>query len=126
MCLNQTRCHRRPTRSPVSVPITLAYYKTRQSLHRVRQQIRQGQNPVRIEIITDVRPSMNYSNLSSKWNSTVPHSATSTVCECLLEHNMPAITDTVYHERRLQQDRQYTYNVILRRLRASIVAAEKQ
>ena len=115
------------TSSPYhSVPTTLASYKTRKSLHRARQQIRWGQNQLRIEIIIDFLPSMNYSNLSSKWNSTVPHSATSTVCECLLEHNVQAITDTVYHKRRLQQDRQYTYNVLLRRLRATIVAVEKQ
>ena len=93
---------RRPVRIPVSVPTTLACYRTRQSLHRARQQIRQGQNQLRIKIIIDIRPSMNYSSLSSNWNSTVPHSATSAVCECLLEHNVPVITNTVYHKRRLQ------------------------
>jgi small basic protein len=67
---------------------------------------------------------MNYSNLSSKWNSTVLHSATPTVCECLLAHNVPAVTDTVCHKLRWQLDRQYTCNVILRRLCASFVAAE--
>ena len=61
----------------------------------------QGKNTLWAEVIIEARkPSMNYRDLSSKWNSkyvhfTVPHSAISTGYECLLEYNVPIITDVL-------------------------------
>jgi hypothetical protein len=59
----------------------------------------QGKNPLWAEVIIEARTaSMNYRNLSSKWNSkyvhfTVAHSAISTGYECLLGYNVPIITN---------------------------------
>jgi hypothetical protein len=60
-----------------------------------------GKNPLWAEVIIQApTPSMNYRNLSRKWNSkyvhfTVPHSTISTGHECLLGYNVPIITNVL-------------------------------